>query len=132
MTIALIGLQVLDTDKLQNSTVFVGERILAYCGQVLWITHERLMCVADLYELVSDCGDQPALVGHPVARDRMQKILEARMDETLRRRLATLSEELSDPNDRLQAMGDLILPVRVPISLNPTASILALKILKCV
>jgi pimeloyl-ACP methyl ester carboxylesterase len=45
------------------------------------------------------------------ARARMQEILEARMDDQLRRRLANLTEEFADPDQRLRAQGRLILPL---------------------
>lgn len=47
----------------------------------------------------------------PAARDRLRAIREERMDEPLRRRLERLSEEFPDPDERLRAMGDLMLPL---------------------
>ena len=46
-----------------------------------------------------------------LARDRMRAILEERMDEGLRRRLECLPEEINDPNERLETMGNLLLPL---------------------
>jgi pimeloyl-ACP methyl ester carboxylesterase len=45
------------------------------------------------------------------ARSRMQAILDERMDDDLRRRLDELETEIPDPDRRLAAMGDLILPL---------------------
>jgi len=47
----------------------------------------------------------------PMARDRMRAILDERMDDELRRRLERLPEEFPDPDERLRAMGNLILPL---------------------
>jgi pimeloyl-ACP methyl ester carboxylesterase len=47
----------------------------------------------------------------PVARARIGAICEERMDDGLRRRLGFLEEEFPDPDERLDAMGDLILPL---------------------
>ncbi|MEE9127314.1 MAG: alpha/beta hydrolase, partial [Planctomycetota bacterium] len=47
----------------------------------------------------------------PKARDQMQGICEGRMNDSLRQRLERLPLEFPDPDQRLQAMGDLILPV---------------------
>ena len=45
------------------------------------------------------------------ARRQLHATLDERTDETLRRRLAHLPEEFPDPDERLRAMGDLILPL---------------------
>jgi pimeloyl-ACP methyl ester carboxylesterase len=45
------------------------------------------------------------------ARVRMQEILEARMDDGLRRRLASLAEEHAGADERLRARARLILPL---------------------
>lgn len=42
----------------------------------------------------------------PVARERMRAILDERMGDDLRQRLARLDEDFPDPDDRLQAKGD--------------------------
>ncbi|MHC4164549.1 MAG: alpha/beta fold hydrolase [Planctomycetota bacterium] len=47
----------------------------------------------------------------PVARDRMRRVIEERMDDDLRRRLERLAREVPDPDQRFEAMGDLILPL---------------------
>ena len=47
----------------------------------------------------------------PAARRRMRAIREERMDDDLRRRLQRLPEELRDPDERLEAMGRLSLPL---------------------
>ena len=47
----------------------------------------------------------------PEARNRMRAILEERMDDPLRRRLQRLPEEFSDPDERLRAKADLLLPL---------------------
>ncbi len=56
-----------------------------------------------------------ALIGcgtfDPMARARMEAIVEERMGAGLRRRLARLAEEFADPDQRLRARGDLILPL---------------------
>ena len=86
-------------------------------------------------------GERPALVGHSwgamlalayaaahpgraaslvligcgtfdqAARDRMLAVREQRMDEDLRQRVERLTEEFPDPDQRLGALGDLILPL---------------------
>ena len=45
------------------------------------------------------------------ARGRMEAILEERMDDRLRQRMERLPEEFPDPDERLKAMGDVILPL---------------------
>ncbi|MCH8207255.1 MAG: alpha/beta hydrolase [Chloroflexi bacterium] len=45
------------------------------------------------------------------SRDRMQEIIGQRMDDSLRKRLEALADELPDPDERLGAMGKLVLPV---------------------
>ncbi|UCE60858.1 MAG: alpha/beta hydrolase [Phycisphaerales bacterium] len=45
------------------------------------------------------------------ARERMRANLNERMEDSLRQRLERLPEEFPDPDQRLRAMGDLILPV---------------------
>jgi pimeloyl-ACP methyl ester carboxylesterase len=45
------------------------------------------------------------------ARRRMQATLDERMDQSLRRRLEHLPDEFPDPDERLRAMGDLVLPL---------------------
>ena len=56
-----------------------------------------------------------ALIGcgtfDPAARARFREIQDERMDEGLRRRMARLSEEFADPDERLRALGDLIEPL---------------------
>jgi pimeloyl-ACP methyl ester carboxylesterase len=47
----------------------------------------------------------------PAARDRMRAIIEERMTDDLRRRLERLPKEIPDPDRRLEATGDLILPL---------------------
>jgi pimeloyl-ACP methyl ester carboxylesterase len=47
----------------------------------------------------------------PVARDRMNAILDERMDDDLRRRIEGLPEEIRDPDERLAVLGELILPL---------------------
>jgi pimeloyl-ACP methyl ester carboxylesterase len=47
----------------------------------------------------------------PAARARMHALLDARTDSALRQRLARLEEEFPDPDARLTAQGDLILPL---------------------
>ena len=57
------------------------------------------------------------------ARARMREILDARMDDELRRRLANLAEECIDPDERLRVQGRLILPL---YSYDPNAGELEL------
>ena len=45
------------------------------------------------------------------ARDRMRANLDERMEESLRRRIERLPQEFPDQNERLRAMGELILPL---------------------
>jgi pimeloyl-ACP methyl ester carboxylesterase len=45
------------------------------------------------------------------ARQRMQATLDEQMDDSLRRRLNHLPDEFPDPDERLKAMGELILPL---------------------
>lgn len=45
------------------------------------------------------------------SRQQLQQTLDERTDDTLRQRLAQLDDELSDPDERLAAMGRLILPL---------------------
>ncbi len=45
------------------------------------------------------------------ARQHMQTTLDEQMDDSLRRRLDHLPDEFPDPDERLRAMGDLILPM---------------------
>lgn len=45
------------------------------------------------------------------SRDRMIAIREERTDDPLRRRLESLSETIPDPDERLRAMGNLMLPL---------------------
>ncbi len=45
------------------------------------------------------------------ARARMKEILDERMPPDLRRRMESLKSEIPDPDRRLEAMGDLILPL---------------------
>jgi pimeloyl-ACP methyl ester carboxylesterase len=45
------------------------------------------------------------------ARARMRATLESRTDQELRRRLERLRTEIADPDERLRAMGELILPL---------------------
>jgi pimeloyl-ACP methyl ester carboxylesterase len=45
------------------------------------------------------------------ARECMRAALDERMDDGLRRRLEHLAGEFPDPDERLRAMGDLLLPV---------------------
>ena len=45
------------------------------------------------------------------SRDHMQGIVDERMDDDLRQRLEGLADELPDPDERLGAMGKLVLPV---------------------
>jgi pimeloyl-ACP methyl ester carboxylesterase len=56
-----------------------------------------------------------ALIGcgtfDPVARDRFRATCDQRMDNSLRRRLERLPEQEPDPDDRLRAQGNLILPL---------------------
>ncbi|MHC4818722.1 MAG: alpha/beta fold hydrolase [Planctomycetota bacterium] len=47
----------------------------------------------------------------PLARARLREIIEERMDADLRRRLERLPQEIPDPDQRFEAMGDLILPL---------------------
>jgi pimeloyl-ACP methyl ester carboxylesterase len=47
----------------------------------------------------------------PVARGRMRATIDERMDDDLRRRLERLPQEIPDPDRRLEATGDLILPL---------------------
>jgi pimeloyl-ACP methyl ester carboxylesterase len=86
-------------------------------------------------------GDPPALVGHswgamlalayaaahprsaaclvlvgcgtfdPLAREELRRICEERMGPALRQRLDRLAQEVPDPDERLRARGDLLLPV---------------------
>ncbi len=85
--------------------------------------------VANLQEIVqSQCGGmRPAIVGHSwgamlalayaagtfdtEARSRIRAIRESRMDNNLRERMEGLLETVPDPNDRLQAMAGLFLPL---------------------
>ena len=46
-----------------------------------------------------------------VARDRLNTVVEQRIDDGLRRRLERLPEEVPDPDERLGVMGNLIAPV---------------------
>jgi pimeloyl-ACP methyl ester carboxylesterase len=63
----------------------------------------------------SDLAGPLALVGCGTfdvgARARMREILDARMDQELRRRLASLAEEHADPDEELRARARLILPL---------------------
>jgi pimeloyl-ACP methyl ester carboxylesterase len=56
-----------------------------------------------------------ALIGNGtfdlVARDRLHVVVEQRMDDGLRRRLTELPQEVPDPDERLDVMGQLILPL---------------------
>jgi len=47
----------------------------------------------------------------PAARNRLEATLEERMDESMRLRMARLPEEFPDPDERLEAMGNLLLPL---------------------
>jgi pimeloyl-ACP methyl ester carboxylesterase len=47
------------------------------------------------------------------ARGRMREILDERMDDDLRARLRTLEDEIPDADRRIEAVGDLILPLYV-------------------
>jgi pimeloyl-ACP methyl ester carboxylesterase len=47
----------------------------------------------------------------PAARERMKAILDERMDDDMRERIARLPEEIPNPDERLRAMGNLILPL---------------------
>lgn len=47
----------------------------------------------------------------PVARARMQAILDERMGTALRRRIEGLAAEIGDPDERLRVRADLILPL---------------------
>ena len=47
----------------------------------------------------------------PASRDRMEEIVGERMDDDLRQRLEGLADEIPDPDERLGAMGKLVLPV---------------------
>jgi pimeloyl-ACP methyl ester carboxylesterase len=47
----------------------------------------------------------------PAARARMQATVQARLDNDMRERLARLPEDVPDPDERLQVLGDLILPL---------------------
>jgi pimeloyl-ACP methyl ester carboxylesterase len=47
----------------------------------------------------------------PVARDRFRATCDEHTDDGLRRRLERLPETVSDPDERLRAQGDLILPL---------------------
>jgi pimeloyl-ACP methyl ester carboxylesterase len=62
-----------------------------------------------------DCAVALALIGNGtfdlVARDRLHAIVEQRMDDGLRRRLAELPQEVPHPDERLDVMGQLILPL---------------------
>lgn len=57
----------------------------------------------------------PALIGcgtfDRAARERMQEIRNERMDTDLQRHMERLPEEFPDPDERLRAMGNLILPL---------------------
>ena len=63
----------------------------------------------------ADCVGSLALIGcgtfDTAARLRMRAIREERMDDDLRRRMQHLPEELPDPDERLEAMGRLSLPL---------------------
>jgi pimeloyl-ACP methyl ester carboxylesterase len=56
-----------------------------------------------------------ALIGNgtfdPVARAHLHATVEQRLDDGLRRRLARLEQEVPDPDERLGAMGRLIMPL---------------------
>jgi pimeloyl-ACP methyl ester carboxylesterase len=56
-----------------------------------------------------------ALVGcgtfDPVARERFRATCDERMDDSLRRRLQRLPETVHDPDERLRAQGNIILPI---------------------
>jgi pimeloyl-ACP methyl ester carboxylesterase len=58
----------------------------------------------------------------PAARARLQRTLEARQDDALRRRLEALAQECPDPDERLRAMGTLVRPsiptIRPPSNSN--------------
>src|SRR5215469_17784104 len=45
------------------------------------------------------------------AREHLRATLEQRMSDALRRRLERLAEEFPDPDERLRAMGDLLVPL---------------------
>ncbi len=45
------------------------------------------------------------------ARDRLRTSCDGRMSEALRQRLRRLDEEIADPDGRLQAQGELLLPI---------------------
>ncbi len=45
------------------------------------------------------------------ARARMHASIQAHTDDVLRRRIGRLTDEVPDPNERLRALGDLVLPI---------------------
>jgi len=61
------------------------------------------------------CAVSLVLIGcgtfDPVARARLRAICEERTDDDLRRRMERLPDEFPDPDERLRAMGDLLLPL---------------------
>src|SRR6266851_9900334 len=46
-----------------------------------------------------------------VARERMQRVIDERMGDTLRRHFERLPDEFPDPNERLRMMSELTLPL---------------------
>ena len=61
------------------------------------------------------CAASLVLIGcgtfDPAARDHLRAIREQRTDERLRRRIQSLPEEYPDPDERLGALGNLLLPL---------------------
>jgi pimeloyl-ACP methyl ester carboxylesterase len=94
------------------------EVIQSYCGAARpalvgssWGAMLALAYAAEHSQLVGPL----VLIGcgtfDPVARSQMQATIENRMDDHLRQRLQHLAEEFADPDQRMRAYGELILPL---------------------
>jgi pimeloyl-ACP methyl ester carboxylesterase len=109
--------------------------------------------VADLHQLVQATGGRPPLVGHswgamlalayasahpaeagplvlvgcgtfdPAARARLRAVVDERLDDDLKQRLACLRQEIADPDERLRVEGNLLLPIYSyePMAAEPIA-----------
>jgi len=94
------------------------EVVEQHCGgeQVAIVGHSWGAMLALSYAAAHHSTVGPlALVGcgtfDRAARDRMRSILNQRMDHAVRQRIDHLADEVSDPDERLKAMGELFLPL---------------------
>ena len=90
--------------------------VVSHCTDVLpaLVGHSWGAMLALAYAAAyPDCVTSLVLVGcgtfDPVARSRLQAIRESRMDDEMRRRMACLPEAIPDPDERLRALGDLVM-----------------------